>query len=219
MLFNVFFLFYTACLIGSALVVVFCRQTIYAALGLISTFINAAILMLMIRAEFLSFVVMIVYIGAVAVFFLFIVMMLNINEKKEKQDFNGYKFKVYLVSGLLMAQICFFCYVYQILPDAPDLLAFPRQKNLENIVALGRIIYTNYALIFQLSGYTLLVAMVGAITLALPKKINKAYKKQSVHEQLLRTKENSLVMMNPESKKGVCFEDLKKNSRTGHLNS
>jgi NADH-quinone oxidoreductase subunit J len=200
------FTLFATCLIMSACIVVFSKNTVYSALALIVAFFNAAILMLLSGAEFISFVVMIVYVGAVAVLFLFVVMMLNIKAKDLKITFGPYLYITLGVALLLAIEIGLMAFFFQGSPNAENLLAFPRPRRTENIVALGQVIYTHYAYIFQIAGLILFVAMIGAIVLTDNMRRTLFLKKQDISTQTKRSKENSLVLTSPPIGKGVSLE-------------
>jgi NADH-quinone oxidoreductase subunit J len=166
-------------------------------------FIHSAILILIAGAEFISFVLMIVYVGAVAVLILFVVMMLDLKSKKIQEKFNYYFPIVLGVSAFLLAEIIALAYYFAPSNNARDILVYPRPSRTENIIALGQHIYTHYAFIFQISGMILFVAMIGAIVLTLNNKTSYVLKRQNPEKQIKRSKENSLVLTTPESGKGI----------------
>lgn len=177
----VFYLFALA-LIFSASLTVTARQPVHAVLFLIWSFFNAAGLFLTLGAEFLAFILLIVYIGAVAVLFLFVVMMLNM-----KGDPLSGRFKKALPLGLtlgaaLLAQMAVVVWQW------PAQEAAAKPEGIENIHALGRVLYTDYFYVFQVSGLVLLVAMIGAIVLTL--RPRRAVKRQDVWAQLDRNRED-----------------------------
>ncbi len=199
----IFFYLFSAILITSALGVILLRNTVYSALSLIVAFLNAAILMLLMRSEFLTFVIMIVYVGAVAVLFLFVVMMLDLKAPALKKTFGKHLPALLSVGALLLVEVCLICFYYQASSKAPDLLAFPRPRGVENVAALGQIIYTNFILNFQIAGYVLLVAMIGAIVLTMDDKKKRDFKRQSASQQLHRDPKSTLVLTSPEIGKGI----------------
>ncbi len=162
--------------------------------------------MLLSGAEFISFVVMIVYVGAVAVLFLFVVMMLNIKAKDLKITFGPYLYVALGVALLLAIEIGLMAFFFQSSPNAENLLTFPRPRRTENIIALGQVIYTHYAYIFQIAGLILFVAMIGAIVLTDNMRRTLFLKKQDVSAQIKRSKENSLVLTSPPIGQGVSLE-------------
>lgn len=200
---SILFTVFAVCLITSACVVIFAKNTVYSALALIVAFFNAALLILLSGAEFISFVLMIVYVGAVAVLFLFVVMMLNIKGHDLKVAFGSYLYTTLFVATLLMIEMCVVSFFFEGSPNAENLLTFPRPSRVENIVALGQLLYTHYAYIFQMSGFILFVAMIGAIVLTDGLRCTSFFKKQEVRDQIKRSKENSLVLTSPSVGKGV----------------
>ncbi len=200
------FYIFATCLISSACVVIFARNTVYNALALIVAFFNAAALMLIGGAEFLSFVLMIVYVGAVAVLFLFVVMMLNLKENNIKTTFGPYLYCAIAVGLLLFVEIGLITYFFEVHPHAADLLVSPRPSRTQNTMALGQILYTHYAYIFQVGGLILFVAMIGAIVLTEGMRRTTPHKKQDVSKQNQRTKENSLVLTSPGIRMGVTTD-------------
>ena len=178
-----FFLFSTVLVISSLLVIT-SKNPIHSVLFLILCFFNTAIIFLFLNAEFLAMILLIVNIGAVAVLFLFVVMMLDINIVKLRKNFIDY-----LPLGLFVGFIILFEFIIvirntRIFPEIKDIGANNKIELISNTHALGNILYTDYFLLFQISGIILLVAMVGAIFLTLRKR--EGVKKQSVYKQILR---------------------------------
>lgn len=207
MIFNILFIGFSFILLAAALVVVLSKNTVHSALGLIIAFINGAILSLMMRAETIAFVIMIVYVGAVAVLFLFVVMMIDLARFKER--LMGRYFPIIAtVMVLLVIEMLALSYGYSVSPSAPDMLAYPRPKNTQNIVAIGQLLYTHYLLAFQVSGIVLFVAMIGAIVLTLGLKNTPHLKRQNVTEQNLRSKDRSLVLTNPQVRQGISEDTI-----------
>lgn len=204
------FYIFATCLISSACIVIFAKNTVYNALALIVVFFNAAALMLIAGAEFLSFVLMIVYVGAVAVLFLFVVMMLNLKENNIKATFGPYLYSALAVGLLLLIEICVMTYFFEAHPHAADVLVSPRPSRIQNTMALGQILYTHYAYIFQVGGLILFVAMIGAIVLTEGMRRSTPHKKQDISKQNKRTKKSSLVLTNPGMHMGVTADLLAK---------
>lgn len=180
----VFYMF-SAVLVLSALMVVTVRNPVYSVLFLILTFFNAAALFLLIGAEYIAMTLVIVYVGAVAVLFLFVVMMLDINVTQLRQGFLRY-----LPAGLLVA-ILFFAElimaIYASLHAPSSLLAkaaSTAQVGVSNTRAIGNVLYTDYAFLFETAGLVLLVAMVGAITLT--HRTRAGVRRQKICEQVSR---------------------------------
>jgi NADH-quinone oxidoreductase subunit J len=161
-----FFLF-AAVTILSALMVVAARHPVHAVLWLILAFFNAAGLFLLAGAEFLAMILVIVYVGAVAVLFLFVVMMLDVDFAALKQGFWAHLPLGGLVGGILLAELLTVAFWWQSLATEKRILADPLSVGVDNTRALGLVLYTDYFLIFQTAAMILLVAMIGAIVLTL----------------------------------------------------
>ena len=181
------FLFFIVSIITitSSLLVILSKNPIHSVLFLILVFFNAAILFLFSEAEFLAMILLIVYIGAVAVLFLFVIMMLDINTAKLRQSFLNY-----LPIGLFVGFIILLELLYVISQSKLIFLTKNITENkitneiFENTKIIGNVLYTDYFLLFQLSGIILLVAMIGAILLTLRKR--EGAKKQNIYKQILK---------------------------------
>tara|TARA_Y100000591_G_scaffold27501_2_gene20275 strand:+ start:127 stop:711 length:585 start_codon:yes stop_codon:yes gene_type:complete len=163
-----FFYFFSFIVILSSFLVVFVSNPVHSVLFLIFTFFNAAIIFLIFKAEFLAMTLLIVYVGAVAVLFLFVVMMLNISESLVKEGFLKYfPFGLLLISIFLIELFMIFNSDKIIFPES-GLIKINEIMNLgmDNTKSLGLFLYTDYFIIFQMSGFLLLLAMIGAIVLA-----------------------------------------------------
>ncbi len=163
-----FFYFFTFIVILSSFLVIFVSNPVHSVLFLIFTFFNAAIIFLIFKAEFLAMTLLIVYVGAVAVLFLFVVMMLNISESVIKEGFLRYfPFGLLLISIFLIELFMIFNSDKVIFPEN-GFLKINEIMNLgmDNTKSLGLFLYTDYFIIFQISGFLLLLAMIGAIVLA-----------------------------------------------------
>ena len=172
-------------IITSSLLVILSKNPIHSVLFLILVFFNTSILFLFSNAEFLAMILLIVYVGAVAVLFLFVVMMLDINITKLRQTFLNY-----LPTGLFIGFIILIELIYVVSQSNVNFVktnsSYINISNqiLENTKIIGNILYTDYFLLFQLSGIILLVAMIGAIYLTLRKR--KGTKKQNIYKQILK---------------------------------
>ena len=172
-------------IITSSLLVILSKNPIHSVLFLILVFFNAAILFLFSEAEFLAMILLIVYIGAVAVLFLFVIMMLDINTAKLRQGFSNY-----LPIGLFVGFIILLELLYVVSQSKLSFLKKNVTENkitneiFENTKIIGNVLYTDYFLLFQLSGIILLVAMIGAILLTLRKR--EGTKKQNIYKQILK---------------------------------
>lgn len=187
MLVDILFYVFASITLVSALVVIASRHPVYSVLSLIVAFFNSAALFVLLGAEFLAMLLVIVYVGAVAVLFLFVVMMLNINTARMKEGFLRY-----LPVGLLIAIGLFVelrIAVMASLDAVPQLQTIA--SGVDNTMALGLVLYTDYLLLFQVAGLILLVAMIGAIVLA--HRTRKDVRKQNITDQLLRRDTVQLV--------------------------
>lgn len=178
------FYIFSAVLIASALVVVSTKNTIHSVMFLILAFFNAAGLFILLKAEFLAMLLVIVYVGAIAVLFLFVVMMLNIDDKSTiKKGFNQYGLLTVLISIVLFIEIFLIINSSTIYFGLNQIKSIPIPENISNTKALGDILYTKFAYPFQLAGMVLFVAMIGAIVLTL-KEQNRFIRKQNISEQV-----------------------------------
>ena len=175
---------FAAVLIGSAVMVVTSRNPVHSVLFLILAFFNAAGLFLLAGAEFLAMILMIVYVGAVAVLFLFVVMMLDIDFSRLREGFQRYAPVGALIGLVLLVQLVMVMIGWRAAPGAMALRLNETPADVANAEALGRILYTDYIYLFQGCGLILLVAMIGAIVLTLRDKPNS--KRQNIAEQIAR---------------------------------
>ena len=190
-----FYLFASiTCLAG--LMVISSRNPVHSVLFLILAFFNAAGLFVLLGAEFLAMLLVVVYVGAVAVLFLFVVMMLDINFVELREGFQRYMPLGLGVGGVLLAEILF---VFFNSADMPETVVMVNEVS--NTRALGRILYTDYVYLFQLAGLILLVAMIGAIALTLRKREN--VRRHSIASQTERTRADSIEVVSVPSNKGV----------------
>ena len=192
---------FSAVLLGSAAMVVTARNPVHSVLFLILAFFNAAALFLLAGAEFLAMILVIVYVGAVAVLFLFVVMMLDIDFAQLREGFQRYLPIGLTVVVVLLAELVFVLGGWKIAPEAMSLRFAPAAAGSGNTVQLGRILYTDYILIFQAAGLILLVAMIGAIVLTL--RDRGISRRQNIGRQIARTAADTLVMMDARSGAGV----------------
>jgi NADH-quinone oxidoreductase subunit J len=193
MIANIAFYFFSLILLVSAVMVVTSRNPVHAVLFLILSFINAAVLFLLAGAEFLAFILAIVYVGAVAVLFLFVVMMLDVDFAAWREGFQRYAPVGGLVALVLFVELVIVVAGWSIAPAASSARMFPTPTDVSNSVALGSLIYTSYLPLFQLSGIILLVAMIGAIVLT--HRDRKRAKTQSLSQQHARSPADTLVMV------------------------
>ncbi len=187
----------------SALNVVLQRNPVHCVLWLILTFFNAAGLFVLLGAEFVAMILVVVYVGAVAVLFLFVVMMLDINVTVIRKGILKYLPIGALVGVILLAELAFVFGGWTMAPEAASLRVAPTPslETLSNTEALGAIMYTNYAYLFQGAGLILLVAMVGAIVLTLRRR--PGVRKQKIADQIARRPANTLSVVQVPVGKGL----------------
>ena len=205
MIVTVFFYLFAAILIGSAAAVVTCRNPVHSVLCLILAFFNAAALFLIAGAEFLAMILVIVYVGAVAVLFLFVVMMLDVNFAEMREGFQRYAPVGAVVGVVLFAELALVLGGWQFAPEASMLHLSSTPDGMENTRALGRLIYTDYIFLFQSAGLILMVAMIGAIVLT--HRDRPRSRRQSIEKQLARTVGSTLTMTNPGRGEGIVLAD------------
>ena len=206
---SLFFYFFSAITVFSAIMVTASRNTVYSVFFLILVFVSVSILFIMIGAEFLGMIMLIVYVGAVAVLFLFVVMMLNVTEQKTKLSK-----KKGLINNISVSSIVGIIIFLELLVVVGGwkykgtfvaLSDANLNFNLSNTHALGAILYTDYIHLFQISGMILLVAMIGAITLTFSRREN--IKRQSYFRQIEREKDSAVSLVEVESGKGIKLDD------------
>jgi NADH-quinone oxidoreductase subunit J len=195
-----FYLFAIVC-IASAFMVIAGRNPVHSVLFLILAFFNAAGLFVMLGAEFLAMILVVVYVGAVAVLFLFVVMMLDVDFAELRQGFLNYMPVGLLVVGIVVGELLFVALTWVIAPGMPSALSSPIPGNITNTEALGRVLYTQYVYYFQGAGVVLLIAMIGAIVLTLRHKPN--VKRQNVADQVARTKDTAMEVRKVQSGQGL----------------
>jgi NADH-quinone oxidoreductase subunit J len=186
----------------SAVLVVANRNPVYSVLFLILTFFNAAGLFVLLGAEFLAMMLVVVYVGAVAVLFLFVVMMLDINFVELRQGFVRYMPIGLIVGGILVFELIFVLGSSSILPQLGQNIASPTPSldQVGNTQALGTILYTHYFYLFQAAGVILLVAMIGAIVLT--HREREGVKRQKIANQIARGRD-SVAVVKVQSGSGV----------------
>jgi len=184
-----FYLFAGVC-VASAFMVIAAKNPVHSVLFLILAFVNAAGLFLLLGAEFLAMILIVVYVGAVAVLFLFVVMMLDVDFAELREGFLQYVPIGALVGMVFLAEILLVVGAWTIGPGMPRLITAPIPEGVSNTEALGLVLYTRYLYFFQAAGMVLLVAMIGAIVLTLRHKPN--VKRQSVSAQIARNPATSI---------------------------
>lgn len=200
---TVVFYVFAAIMVAASLAVITARNPVYSVFYLILAFFNAAGLFVLLGAEYLAMTLVIVYVGAVAVLFLFVVMMLNINLEKIRAGFIHYLPVGLGVAALLFAELALLLHNAFTNPMrmAAQALPIPDVEKVSNTEAIGNVLYTYYALLFQISGLILLVAMIGAIVLTLRQR--EGVRKQKIFKQLSRTREEAVKLVNVKPGEGV----------------
>jgi NADH-quinone oxidoreductase subunit J len=192
----------SAIMLAAALGVVGARNPVHSVLFLILAFFNAAGLFVLAGAELLAMLLIVVYVGAVAVLFLFVVMMLDIDFARLKSGFSNYLPVAVLVAAGLLIELVLVGLTWNKSSIAPESLAQPLPRDIgTNAEALGHVLYDDYVLLFQVSGFILFVAMVGAILLTLRQRAN--VRRQSVTAQVGRKREESVAMLDVKSGQGI----------------
>ena len=204
-----FFYFFSIIAIVSAIMVTASKNTVHSVFFLILDFISISCLFIMIGAEFLGMIMLIVYVGAVAVLFLFVVMMLNVAQQKN-QWFLSKSSSRHIPVGLIISAIIFFELIiviggWKYKPDLINSTNMPLTNNISNTHSLGQILYTDYIHIFQISGMILLIAMIGAIVLTYRQR--EGVKKQSYVKQISRERSEGVKVVEVMSNKGVKIDD------------
>ncbi len=204
----VFFYLFAFIAIVSAIMVTAARNTVHSVFFLILDFISISCLFIMIGAEFLGMIMLIVYVGAVAVLFLFVVMMLNVAQQKN-QWFASSKSSSHIPAGLLVSLIIFFELIiviggWKYKPDLLNSSTILISNTTTNTHSLGNVLYTDYIHLFQISGMILLVAMIGAIVLTFRQRAG--LKKQSYIKQISRERADGVEVVNVPKNKGVKID-------------
>jgi NADH-quinone oxidoreductase subunit J len=198
-----FFYLFAAITVASAAMVIFSRNPVHSVLFLILAFVNAAGLFVLIGAEFIAFILIIVYVGAVAVLFLFVVMMLDVDFAELRQGFLNYLPIGTIIGIILFVELATVLTAYVIGPDVAKAITapIPAADQISNTQALGLVLYTRYVYFFQTAGVILLVAMIGAIVLTLQHKPN--VKRQSIASQVARNKASAIEVVQVKSGQGL----------------
>ena len=205
----IFFYFFSILAIFSALMVITSRSTINSVFFLILDFISVGCLFIMVGAEFLGMILLIVYVGAVAVLFLFVVMMLNVAQQKN-QWFISEVSSGHIPIGLIISSLIFFELLiviggWKYKPDLFNSKDLEISNKISNTHSLGEILYTDYIHVFQISGMILLIAMIGAIVLTFRQR--EGVKKQSYIKQISRERSEGVEVLEVSSNKGVKIDD------------
>jgi NADH-quinone oxidoreductase subunit J len=205
----IFFYLFSLIAIVSAVMVTASKNTVHSVFFLILDFISISCLFIMIGAEFLGMIMLIVYVGAVAVLFLFVVMMLNVAEQKGQWFSSRWDGGTHIPIGLLVSLIIFFELIiviggWKYKPDLLNSLSINISNEITNTRSIGNVLYTDYILLFQISGMILLVAMIGAIVLTYRERAG--VKRQSYVKQISRERDEGVDLVEAERNKGVKID-------------
>jgi NADH-quinone oxidoreductase subunit J len=205
----IFFYIFSSVAIISAIMVTVSKNTVHSVFFLILDFISISCLFIMIGAEFLGMIMLIVYVGAVAVLFLFVVMMLNVAQQKN-QWFLSEESSGHIPVGLIISTIIFFELIiviggWKYKPELFDKIKTSSAETVSNTHSLGQILYTDYIHVFQISGMILLVAMIGAIVLTFRQR--EGVKRQDYIRQISRERSEGVQVLDVQSNKGVSVDD------------
>ena len=205
----IFFYVFSTIAIISAIMVTVSKNTVRSVFFLILDFISISCLFIMIGAEFLGMIMLIVYVGAVAVLFLFVVMMLNVAQQKN-QWFLSTESSKHIPIGIIISTLIFFELIvviggWKYKPDLFNKTNLPTLDTISNTHSLGQVLYTDYIHVFQISGMILLLAMIGAIVLTFRQR--EGVKKQSYIKQISRERLEGVEVLNVETDKGVKIDD------------
>ena len=206
---SLFFYFFSTIAVFAAIMVIVSRNTVYSVFFLILVFVSISILFIMIGAEFLGMIMLIVYVGAVSVLFLFVVMMLNVTEQIiQRSDRKGLFNNISvgsIVGTIIFLELLVVVGGWKYKGTFVPLSATNLNLDISNTHALGNILYTDYIHLFQISGMILLVAMIGAITLTFNKREN--IKRQNYFEQIQREKNSAVSLVEVKSGEGIKLDD------------
>jgi NADH-quinone oxidoreductase subunit J len=206
---SIFFYTFSIIAIVSAIMVTASKNTVHSVFFLILDFISISCLFIMIGAEFLGMIMLIVYVGAVAVLFLFVVMMLNVAQQKNQwfasEDSSKHIPVGLIISTLIFVELIIVVGGWKYKPDLFDINNTIETAKVSNTHSLGQVLYTDYIHVFQISGMILLVAMIGAIVLTFRKRAG--VKTQSYIKQISRERSDGVSVLNVESNKGVKIDD------------
>ena len=206
---SIFFYTFSLIAIIAAIMVTVSKNTVHSVLFLILDFISISCLFIMIGAEFLGMIMLIVYVGAVAVLFLFVVMMLNVAQQ-QNEWFTSIKDSSHIPMGLLISVIIFMELIvvlggWKFKPDLVNSTSITIDQGVSNTHSIGYVLYTDYIHLFQLSGMILLVAMIGSIVLTFRKR--SGLKRQKYFDQISRERIDAVELVEVESNKGVNIDD------------
>ena len=197
-----FFFYLFACIcVASAVMVISSRNPVHSVLWLILAFVNAAGLFVLLGAEFLAFILIIVYVGAVAVLFLFVIMMLDVDFAALREGFLQYLPIGIVIGGIFLFELLLTVGAWVINPTLTKTITAPIPNNVSNTEALGLVLYTRYVYFFEAAGMILLVAMVGAIVLTLQHKVR--VRRQSIPQQNARTPATAIEVIKVRTGQGL----------------
>lgn len=196
-----FFYLFSTLAVASAVLVVTARNPVHSVLFLILCFFNAAGLFVLLGAEFLAMILVVVYVGAVAVLFLFVVMMLDVDFVELREGFLNYLPIGAVIGLILLVELILLYATWQIAPDLIAHVSSPQPDSITNTEAIGQVLYTKYVFWFQTSGLILLVAMIGAIVLTMRHKPN--IKRQVIADQVARGPTTSIEIREVKSGEGI----------------
>ena len=206
----IFFYVFSIIAVISAIMVTVSKNTVHSVFFLILDFISISCLFIMIGAEFLGMIMLIVYVGAVAVLFLFVVMMLNVAQQKNQWFNSESTSSSHIPVGLIISTIIFFELIivvggWKYKPELSNPNTTQISNEISNTHSLGQILYTDYIHIFQISGMILLIAMIGAIVLTFRRR--EGVKTQSYLKQISRERSEGIEVLEVQSNKGVKIDD------------
>lgn len=208
-----FFYLFAALCVASAVMVIAAKNPVHSVLYLIFAFVNASGLFVLLGAEFLAMILIVVYVGAVAVLFLFVVMMLDVDFAELKQGFQQYLPVGALIGAIFLAELLMVGGAWTINPQLLKTTVAPIPTNVTNTEALGLVLYTKYIHYFQLSGLVLLVAMIGAIVLTL--RHNPNVKRQDIPTQNARTKTMAMDIKKVAVGQGISDDTMREHGVKG----
>ena len=206
----IFFYVFSIIAVISAIMVTVSKNTVHSVFFLILDFISISCLFIMIGAEFLGMIMLIVYVGAVAVLFLFVVMMLNVAQQKNQWFNSESTSSSHIPVGLIISTIIFFELIivvggWKYKPELSNPSTTQISNEISNTHSLGQVLYTDYIHIFQISGMILLIAMIGAIVLTFRRR--EGLKTQSYLKQISRERSEGIEVLEVQSNKGVKIND------------
>ena len=200
-----FFYVFAGVCVASAVMVIVSRNPVHSVLFLILAFVNASGLFILLGAEFLAMILVVVYVGAVAVLFLFVIMMLDVDFSELREGFLEYMPLGLVIGGIFVFELLLVAFPWIINPGTAKAITSAIPTNVSNTEALGLVLYTKYIHYFQLAGMVLLVAMIGAIVLTLRHKAG--VKRQDINVQNARTPELAMSVRKVASGQGLQDAD------------